>query len=65
MPLYEIRNRRTGETLRTTANSAQEACEVCGWQIGYCYTRLLSVGDRVEKGHDREHAVARGTVKTS
>jgi hypothetical protein len=41
MKLYEVQNRITKERQVVEAESAQEACEKCGWMIGDCF-----VGER-------------------
>jgi len=41
MKLYFIKNRITGERNKVEANSAQEACEMLGWLISYCYVEII------------------------
>ena len=44
MPRYRIENRVTKEVVEVEAPFAQIACEMAGWVIGDCYTRLLREG---------------------
>lgn len=39
MKIYLVVNRITGEQKRVLADSAHEACDKCGWMIGYCYVK--------------------------
>ncbi|NVM24157.1 MAG: hypothetical protein HWN68_20555 [Desulfobacterales bacterium] len=48
--LYIITNRITGEQRHICAPSAQEACEKCGWLIGFCHARLLVAGVEAKVG---------------
>jgi len=41
MKLYFIENRITRECGKIEANSAQEACEILGWLISYCYVKII------------------------
>ena len=36
---YIITNRITKERMTVDAQSAQEACEKCGWMVGNCWVR--------------------------
>ena len=39
LKIYIVENRITKEMKRILAYSAQEACEKCGWMIGYCFVQ--------------------------
>ena len=41
---FDVQNRVTKERRRVAADSAQEACESCGWMIGDCYRREVCSG---------------------
>ena len=41
LKVYRIQNRITKEEQTITADSAQEACQKLGWQIGNCWVRIL------------------------
>jgi len=39
MKHYRITNRHTNQRYDVTADSAQQACAIVGWHIGYCYVQ--------------------------
>lgn len=45
MPFYEVIDRVSKQRQRLTAESAQEACEACGWMIGNCFIRRVSYAE--------------------
>lgn len=45
---YDITDRITGEKKQgVEAESAQEACEKCGWMIGNCYVQEANDGTAI------------------
>ena len=43
MKSYRVKNRITKDIIDVErAESAQEACGVCGWMIGDCYVKVIS-----------------------
>ena len=41
LKIYQVQNRITKEEHTIAADSAQEACEKLGWNIGNCWIRIL------------------------